>query len=221
VTISVTKHHDLPEPLPAGEEILWQGRPAWRSLAVRAFHARKIAIYFGILAIWRATSNVADGDTAALAAVPLLWLLLLGGAAAGLLTLMAWLTSRMTLYTVTTRRVVMQFGVALPMTLNIPFRVVGSAALKLYANGTGDIPIAITGNDRMAYLVLWPHARPWRARRAEPMLRAVPDAEDVAEILSRALIAATPVAPFTMPDGVIQSSPVAPQVSTQPATAAA
>ena len=58
-----------------------------------------------------------------------------------------------------------QFGVALPMTLNIPFRVIGAAALRAYADGTGDIPVALTGGDRIAYLLLWPHARPWRAAR--------------------------------------------------------
>jgi hypothetical protein len=30
----------LPAELPAGETMIWQGRPQWRSLAVRAFHIR-------------------------------------------------------------------------------------------------------------------------------------------------------------------------------------
>ena len=36
----------LPSALPPGERILWQGAPDWRSLAVHAFHVRKIALYF-------------------------------------------------------------------------------------------------------------------------------------------------------------------------------
>ena len=39
----------LPEPLPAGERMIWQGKPDWRALALRAFHVRKVAIYFGVL----------------------------------------------------------------------------------------------------------------------------------------------------------------------------
>ena len=37
----------LPELLPTGERMLWQGQPSWRALAIRVFHVRKIAIYFG------------------------------------------------------------------------------------------------------------------------------------------------------------------------------
>jgi hypothetical protein len=192
MTASAATRYHLPEPLPAGERVIWQGKPEWRALALHAFHARKIAIYFGILAAWRVMSAFVDGDVATSAAISTLWLLLLGCAAVGVLTLMAWLTSRATTYTITSRRVLIQFGVALPMTLNIPFRVIGTAALRTYTDGTGDIPVAITGGDRIAYLVLWPHVRPWRAARAEPMLRAVPAAKQVAELLAGALGAASP-----------------------------
>ncbi len=40
--------------------------------------------------------------------------------------------------------------------------------------------------DSIAYLHLWPHARPWRAARPEPMLRCVPQAAQVAQLLSQA-----------------------------------
>jgi hypothetical protein len=39
----------LAEPLPAGERVLWQGAPRWTSLAIHAFHVRKLVIYFGII----------------------------------------------------------------------------------------------------------------------------------------------------------------------------
>ena len=39
----------LPEPLPRGERLLWQGAPDWRVLAVAAFHIRKLAIYFAAM----------------------------------------------------------------------------------------------------------------------------------------------------------------------------
>jgi Bacterial PH domain len=207
--------------LPAGEPVLWQGRPNWRALALHAFHARKVAIYFAILAIWRAASDLANGDSVASPTTSALWLLLLGGAAVVLLTLMAWLTSRTTLYTITSRRVVMQFGVALPMTLNIPLRLVGSAAVKTYTNGTGDIPLSISGGDRIAYLVLWPHARPWRAARAEPMLRAVPDAKRAADVLATALKAVAAGTQRSSPEAVGVSATVEPPSPAQPSAAAA
>ena len=101
MTASAATRYNLPEPLPAGEEVIWQGKPEWRALALHAFHARKIALYFGILALWRVASAFVDGDAATSAAISMLWLLLLGCAAVGVLTLMAWLSSRATTYTIT------------------------------------------------------------------------------------------------------------------------
>lgn len=183
---------DLPEPLPKSERVLWQGKPEWQRLAIEAFHVRKVAIYFAILAAWRATALLADGATAGEAAVGAASLLGLGAAAGLLLAGLAWASARTTLYTITSRRLVMRIGIALPMTLNIPFRVVEGASVKLFSDGTGNIPLAIRAGDRIAILVLWPHARPWHVARPQPMLRAVGDAAQVARILGQALIDAVP-----------------------------
>lgn len=180
----------LPAELPAGETILWQGAPTWRSLARRVFHVRKVAIYFGLLALWRVGAALADGATVADAAGSALWLVPPALVAIGLLVLLAWLTARTTVYTITSSRVVMRYGIAFPACVNVPFKVIASADLKQYADGTGEIPMALKGPDTVAYFYLWPHARPWRLRKPEPMLRGVPDASRVAGILSGALSAA-------------------------------
>ena len=54
----------LPEPLPPGETVLWQGSPDWLLLARRAFHVRKVAVYFGLLLAWRVAGTLADGGGA-------------------------------------------------------------------------------------------------------------------------------------------------------------
>jgi hypothetical protein len=190
-----TAPRGLPAPLPPGERLLWQGAPRWGALARRAFHVRKLAIYCAVLLAWRVVADLSDGQSPASAALGALWLTPLVLGAVGIPALLAWLFSRTTVYTITSRRVVLRSGVALPMTLNIPFRLVGSAALKTYRDGTGDIPLALAGPDRIGYLHLWPNVRPWRVARAEPMLRAVPDAARVAGILAQALAAAAEPAP--------------------------
>lgn len=177
----------LPDHLPPGERILWQGAPDWTSLFRHVFHARAVAVYFTALATWRIAAGVSDGTPAAEIAIHAAALLPVAAAALGLLALLAWLIARSTIYTITNARVVIRAGVALPKAINVPFKVVGSAALRMRENGAGDIPLQLTGPDRAAYLHLWPHARPWRFNRAEPMLRGVPDAAAVADILSRAL----------------------------------
>ena len=46
--------HGLPEQLPAGEKVLWQGAPHWQTLARDALHLRLLAVYFSVLLAWRA-----------------------------------------------------------------------------------------------------------------------------------------------------------------------
>lgn len=181
----------LPERLPAGERLLWQGKPDWMSLAVRAFHVRSVAIYFAILMGWRGAVVFWQDSSLADAVIAALWMMLLMLAAVGVLVLLAWASARTTIYSVTSRRLVMRFGIALPMTLNIPFSVVEAAALSVHRDGTGDIPIKLSGDDRVAFATLWPHARPWRVNDPEPMLRAIPHAAQVAQQLSRAMVAAS------------------------------
>lgn len=181
----------LPARLPPGEELLWQGEPRWPALARRAFHARKIAIYCGLLLLWRVASDLSAGASIASAAMSGVWITPLALFAVGIPTLLAWLFCRTTVYTITSRRVVIRFGVALPMTVNIPFATIGAAALKVHKDGTGDIPLALTGPDRIAYLHLWPNVRPWRFTKAEPTLRAIAEPERVAKLLAAALEKAT------------------------------
>lgn len=173
----------LPARLPAGERILWQGSPCWPTLARRALHADKIAVYVGLMLAWRAWTDLAAG-TGLGATLTLAPLAALGVA---IPIALAWLSARATVYTITDRRVVLRFGIALPMTLNLPLRKISSAALRVHRNGTGDIPLSLTEVDRISYILLWPHVRRWRFSRPEPMLRSIPEAADVAKILVRAL----------------------------------
>ncbi|GAC1620573.1 MAG: photosynthetic complex putative assembly protein PuhB [Nevskia sp.] len=184
---AATTVRELPEPLPPGEFILWQGGPHWRSLYVGAFHARSLALYFGALLTLRGLFTLADHGALIQALVSMLWLLPLAAAGLGVVALLAWLTARASWYTITNRRVVMRIGIALEITFNFPFRVIESAGLRLFRDGTGDLPLMLTQGSSIAYLHLWPHARPWRFKQTQPMLRSIPRAELVADVLSKAL----------------------------------
>jgi hypothetical protein len=65
--------------------------------------------------------------------------------------------------------------------------------------GTGDITLALAGDDKIGFVHLWPHSRPWRLAHPEPMLRCVPNAKEVGQILSRAWSASTGLAVSTAP----------------------
>jgi len=176
----------LPEPLPPGEHVLWQGAPDWRAVGRRCFHARKLVLYFGVILGVRAVTVLSQGGTTGDALIAALWLAPVALAAIAMALLMGWMTARTTVYTITDRRVVMRIGIVLSLTFNLPFRHIEGAGLRKSADGIGDIPLKLAGEDHIAYVHLWPHARPWRFARTEPMLRCVPDATQVAGILSEA-----------------------------------
>lgn len=182
----------MPERLPDGEVLIWQGRPDWWSLAKRALHLPLIAGYFGLLVIWRVAAGLADGFAATGSWRNTVWLVGLSFAALCIVAMLACLYSRTTVYSITNRRVVMHIGLALPVALNLPYSRIGAAAAKIHRDGTADIPLTLLGDGRIAYLHLWPHARPWRLQHPEPMLRSVPDGARVASLLARELKAAQP-----------------------------
>lgn len=177
----------LPAPLPPGERILWQGSPEWKALALRAMRLRGIAIYFALLAILRTGAALGDGESLAQALLAGSWLLAIGAVVIAMFVGYAWLAARAAIYTITNRRVILSFGVALPMSVNIPLTMIASAALKRDGRDVGDIPLVVNAPKRLSYVLLWPHVRPWRLSKVEPMFRAIPRAGEVAGILADAL----------------------------------
>ncbi len=177
----------LPAKLPEGERVLWKGAPSASGLAVRALHVRKVAFYFLLLACWKAASAQAAGLPAATSAAHFLVMALFGAAAVGVLWLIAWGYARTTVYTLTDKRIVIRNGIAIPVTINLPFARIDSVGLKLFSDNTGDIPLTPNKADRVPAILIWPHMRPWRLRRPEPMLRSIPDAVHVASLLAAGL----------------------------------
>lgn len=213
----------LPAHLPKSETLLWQGHPEWRSLAVHAFHVRKVVVYFVLLAVWSVASTLADGNSMGAALSSVVWVAPMALAAVALLSAFAWLSARTTVYSITSRRIVMRIGIALPITINLPFRAVESVGLKRHADGSGDIPASLPKGYRLAFLVLWPHARPWRIRNPQPMLRSVPDVERVAQLLVDAISAASAQAPQPLPQGAQEPDrrPIQPAPGSAPVSAVA
>lgn len=188
---AATTVKELPEALPEGERILWQGGPDWRSLWRRAFHGRMIVIYFAALILLRGINVSWGGGSLLDAIVAMLWLLPAATFALAVLTVVAWLTARASWYTITDHRVVMRIGIVLEVTYNFPFKVIDEVGLRMYPDDTGDLPMCFMPGEQIAYIHLWPHAKPWHLRRTQPMLRCIPDAASVAALLSRTMAART------------------------------
>jgi hypothetical protein len=194
----IAPHHEhefeaapgLPEALPAGERILWQGGPQWRALCLHTFHLRKLAIYFAAMMVLQAVYLA--GDPQAAIGRSLILSAMAAGCALGLLALTAWLVARTTLYTLTSRRVVMRIGIVLTITLNLPLRQLRGADLLVHADGHGDVSLALAGDKRIGWFHLTPHARPWALRDPQPAMRCIADAQAVGQRLLTAWQIANP-----------------------------
>jgi len=175
----------LPEQPPEGEEILWRGKPSTMALAREALNLNWVIGYFVLLMAWRFMTvvDVLPLGQAIGATVPFLMLAIV---VCALLIAVAKIQAANTVYTITSARIVMRIGAALTLTLNLPYREVGNAALSLRKDGIGTIALETTGETQLSHLVLWPHARPWTFSPSQPALRCIPDAANVARILASA-----------------------------------
>ena len=176
----------LPEALPEGETLLWQGAPQWRDLCIDLFKIRALVIYFALMVIARMGAVASDGATASAVLMSGVYLLpFIALALAGLIWL-AWMTAQNTLYTITSNRVVMRIGIALTLTFNLPLKRIVSADLVVRPNGSGDIVLTFGKDDKIAWVHLWPHAKSWQIGHPKPVLRCVQDVKATGKILTDA-----------------------------------
>ncbi|MFN9746692.1 MAG: photosynthetic complex putative assembly protein PuhB [Betaproteobacteria bacterium] len=176
----------LPERLPASERLLWQGQPLPGLVARRVFHLPLVTAYFGVMLAWRIGAQLQDGLPLLAALRGSLVLALLAAVAIGILAALARLTASTTAYTLTDKRIVMRIGIVLTVTYNLPLRHLDAAHLLPLGGGRGEIALQLRGDTRIAYLHLWPHARPWLFARTQPMLRCLADAQGVSRQLAEA-----------------------------------
>jgi hypothetical protein len=207
--IEVESIPGLPHDLPAGERIVWQGSPAWKVLARHTFKVRWLAAYFSVFALSRAVTSARQGEDALTRVRSLLMVAVLAATCLAVLSALAWLNAKSAIYTITTRRVVLRIGVALPTTWNLPFARIASADVQVRSDGDGDVVLQLKAPDRIAWLQLWPHTQPWHLTKARPALRGIPDAARVASLLADAVQAwaVASAAPITVEAGERGASP--------------
>jgi hypothetical protein len=177
----------LPGHLPPGEKLLWQGSPARWPLARRALRVVPVAAYFGVLLLWQCVSTLRSHSSWQQMAHSIAIPLVLGAVVLGLLGLIGWAAARATVYSITSRRIVIRHGIAFPMSLNLPFVHINSASLGMHGDGTGDVALVLSKPQRVGYLLTWPHVRPGHYIQPQPTLRALADAPRAAQVLAAAL----------------------------------
>jgi hypothetical protein len=179
----------LPGPLPVEETLRWQGRPGWWGAATRIWHVRAAGFYFALLLADGLRESLAPTPAGTLARQGETALALIGLGTVGVILLLAWLTSRTTTYVITETHLMLRYGIALRATLVIPFGAIEAVAVRVHSDHTGDLALRLRPGQKMMFLKLWPHVRPWTLLKAEPMLRGVHQAGAVGALLTRGVAA--------------------------------
>jgi hypothetical protein len=194
----------IPAPLPEGERVLWQGTPDTLPFLKQVFHTRMVLTYVGILLGWSLISGATSGNMIG----AIIGCAKFGGLAAAALVLLgglAWLLARSTTYTITSARIIIEYGAAMEKTVQIPFTAIASADLTTRPDGTGDLVLTLVEDQKINYIMLWPHVRPWHMSVTEPSLRSIGNATSVAQLLGRALAASAGTVPVAiMQDAAIE-----------------
>jgi len=176
------------EALPPGEQILWEGAPNARALARHLFFIRPLSAYLGAMMLWWVAVNRTQFNTETFWATLSIQFLLVGGVIGG-----AWMLSRSiangTVYAITDRRIVMRFGVIFPLTINVPLHYVEGASAREFSDRTGQIAVQLTKKESIAWIVLFPHVRPFEFSQPQPLLRGLTDPVKVGEVLRAAVLA--------------------------------
>ena len=173
----------LPGDLPEGEHVLWQASPSWDAMAKRVFQVYTVLLYFLILIAAHLIYRMMDGAPISMLTGTLAWQGALALTVVSILAVMAKLYATSTLYTITSRRLIIRSGLALPMIVNLPLTKVQSAGLRRLRDGTGDISFLPVEGTKVFWLMLWPHVRPLIFRRVQPLLRGIEDPDEVARLL--------------------------------------
>ena len=193
MTVRIIREHEnepvpgLPHALPLDEQVLWRGRPQARMFARHVFKTRWIAAYFLLLASAAVVSKMINGGVLADAVMTAAIFMIMAAVVIGLLELTAWGVAKTTVYTVTNKRLVLRVGIALPLTVNIPYALVTSVGQRHLAGDTGNLSFELSGADRISWLMLWPHIRMWKLKHPAPVLRCIPRLDKVSQIVAAAL----------------------------------
>ena len=176
----------LPEALPAGEKILWQGQPSTFAIAVNAFRLRWVLAYFAIMTMFRVSKLSADEASTAQLNEAVIGSLIFCAGALLIIYALAFAISRAAMFTITSERVILRHGFAIRKYVNAPFETMHSAQLKLKSARVGDISLQFDSVTQPPFLHLWPFVKPFTFSKPEPMLRGVRDPQNVAKILANA-----------------------------------
>jgi hypothetical protein len=177
------------EPLPEGERILWSAKPDQWIFTRRLMRLDWVFAWFAALSAgrayfaWSAGGGMGEMLIAASGQLPLALFGL------GLLSALGIAMARSTSYVVSSHRVVLQVGVALPITFNVPLRFIDSVAIRTRKGKAGDVILTLCQGANVKALALWPHSQGWRHDSVQPLMRDISESalNELKPILAKVL----------------------------------
>ena len=173
---------DVASAIPPSEKILWIGKPDWKSLAYHAFFLKYLLIYLLLAAVYSVSVYGKDIDLG-LFFVSFTPYLLSGVLAGSVISFIAFLQSKNTVYVLTEKRIIIRSGIALIFLLNAPLKNIESIDRQFLRNGCGNISFSTTSKKRIPFLSCWPSVRPWSFISPKPAFRSVPEISELETII--------------------------------------
>jgi hypothetical protein len=176
---------DVLSSIPEGENIIWSGKPDFKSITLRAFGLKYLLFYLLISFVFFSIRSgiIVEPIKLITSFVPYL---LSGILICCIVSLFSYFQVRNTVYVVTDKRVVIKTGVALIFMLNVPFEKISEINRQILGDGSGNISFKLISGKRVPFFASWPSVRPWYFSNPEPTFRYVADADLVATDISRA-----------------------------------
>jgi hypothetical protein len=175
-------------PLPPDERLLWEGAPKAGLIARHVFHRWLVVGYFAIVTGWWVSQTYGTVESDAF--LPMLGMrLLLAAIVIGTVEFLARTIANTTVYAITSKRLVLKIGMVLPMSINVPFRIIENAGVGKFRDGSGQIALSLMKGQRLAYVALWPHCKVFSINHPQPVLRGLHEVDRVSAILRDAIVA--------------------------------
>jgi hypothetical protein len=173
--------------IPAGESVLWMGKPSFWGLSWHMFGIKWL-FYYLIILFLAFVLRLGAADFLTAVQYDFIPFLTSGLLAMVFLFVLSGIQARHAVYVVTEKRVIIKNGAALAFMISLPFKKIASVNQQKRNKGIGTISFELVSDKRVPFISCWPSVRPLVFKKPQPAFACIADVEAIGEILKEAML---------------------------------
>ena len=173
--------------IPAGENVLWMGRPSFWGLSWHMFGIKWLFYYLIIITL-AFVVRLGAADFLVAVQYDFFPFFTSGLLAMTFMFVLSGIQAHHAVYVVTEKRVIIKNGAALAFMISLPFKKIASVNQQKRNRGIGTISFELVSDKRVPFISCWPSVRPMVLKKPQPAFACVANVEDIAEILKEAML---------------------------------